>query len=920
MGCIFISYRRSHTGGHAGRLLDNLSQWFDSQTELFFDAQHIESGQHFPQRLNQALGEASVVLVLIGPGWLEEVNRRSALPEVDFVRHEVEQSLARQQAGLPVRVIPVLLSGAGMPQARAFAAPLQATLGPLCSLDAHAFAGGKQDDWHHQFQRLRRLIAAAAQAPRERYRDRSGQPRPWGVIEHALSPHFQDPNDGLGALRRELQSGGGTAAVVGAGGANTAALHGMGGIGKTQLALAYCHRYRSAYAGIWWLRAEMGGGQQAPGAAPSGAPVANDTLLQQDALAACAAAGVAVPEGVAPSQALKTWLGSQSAPWLLVFDNADSPHLLRQHLPGPGPHHSLITSRRPDWGGLARAVELSTWTPAQGAEFLQQRLGGSTAPLPDADALAQALGGLPLALEQAASYVEATGGTVAQYLGLWQTAAAELLNRASASTGYELTVGATLSLAFKHLSPAAQQLLRLCSFAAPEPLPERFFTEHSEQLPSELAAAARQPLAWNDVVGELKRYALVQRDAIPSLDRAWLAGGQAPEGTPTELALTVHRLTQQVVRHQLAVVPEDGTALLGLLVAACPADTQHPAHWPHLAALMPHAAWVNGLSSGVALDEPTVVQQATYLLDRTASFLQFGLALLPQARGLFEQVLAVHRRVHGQDHPDTLTSMNNLANTLQAQGDLSGARNLHEQDLAVCCRVLGEDHPDTLTSMSNLASTLRAQGDLTGARSLQERLMAICRRVLSEDHPIALAAMNNLAHTLWSLGDMVDARRLLEQVLLVYRRVQGDEHPGTLTLMNNLAETLRAQGDLAGACSFQEQVLDVCRRVQGEEHPNTLISKGNLAMTLWAQGDLASARSLEEQVLDVHLRVMGDQHPDALNSMNNLAFTYWNLGQRDKAIGLMSLAVQGRAAKLGAEHPDTQASADLLLRMRSGGI
>ncbi len=876
MSSIFISYRRADAQGHAQNLRHRLAGWFDDTRELFFDAQHIDSGADFPQRLADGVDAAAVVLVLIGPDWVGEINRRASLAEVDFVRREVEQALRRAEQGQAVCVIPVLLGGAAMPSAAAFAAPIQASLGPLCKRDAHAFQPGKQADWEHQFARLRGLIAAAANAPRERYRERAGQPRPWRVIEHALSANFQDPNQLLAALRSQLHGGGGTTVLVGAGGAKAAALHGMGGIGKTQLALAYCHAYRDAYAGIWWLRAETARGSSAAAdpavdlAAEPARP--NDTLLQQDALSACAAAGVAVPDGVAPSQAFKQWLGGQAAPWLLVFDNADDPHELRAHLPGPGPHHAIITSRRPDWGGLAKTVELATWTAQQGAGFVMQRLGAGTVQA-EAEALSHALGGLPLALEQAASYIEATGGTVAQYLRLWQGASAELLNKHNASTGYEHTVAATLSLAFKHLSPAAQQLLRLCAFAAPEPLPERFFTEGFADLPAELGAAAAKPLAWNDVAGELKRYALAQRDSIPALDRAWLAGGQAPVGTATEQALTLHRLTQQVVRDQLAEPLRDVPMLVNVLGRACRNDAQDPRYWPRLASLLPHAVWLNEVGRSATRDEAEDIETRVWLLDRAASFLMYGLTLYSQARAAFEQALAVSRRFLGEEHPATLNLMNNLAITLMAQGDLAGARTLHERELAVSRRMFGQEHPGSLISMNNLARTLLAQGNMAGARNLQEQALPVSRRLL------------------------------------------GEEHLDTLHLMNGLAGTLLAQGEVAGAIKLHERVLAVRHWKLGEEHPDTLISMGNLATTLGQRGDRIRARRLQEQVLTVHRRVLGDEHSDTLTTMNNLALSLWHLGEREDAIALMTRTAQIRAATLGTQHPHTEASAELLVRM-----
>lgn len=413
MGSIFISYRRADAAGHAQNLFDRLSAWFDAESELFFDGASIDSGQHFPQRLVSGVDAASVVLVLIGPGWVEEVRRRAAdAAQVDFVRVEVERALARRARGESVLVVPVLMTDVKMPSADELGERL-ASLAPLCAIHGHEFGGGKQATRDFQFSLLRDLIARHPHAPRERLRDRSGAALPWSVVDHSVSPHFQDPNGLLLALRAQLE-GGSPAAVVGAvegkGGAKTAALHGMGGIGKTQLALAYSHAYRDHYAGVWWLRAESASGQ-------------GDALLQQDALAACAAVGVSVPEGASPSQVLKQWLGGQKAPWLLVFDNADDADALRKHLPVPGVHHVVITSRRPDWGGVARTLKLETWTPQQGADFLVRRLG-ERAVRTDAETLALELGGLPLALDQAASYVAKRGVTVAKYLQLWRSAAA----------------------------------------------------------------------------------------------------------------------------------------------------------------------------------------------------------------------------------------------------------------------------------------------------------------------------------------------------------------------------------------------------------------------------------------------------------------------------------------------------------------
>jgi TIR domain len=575
---VFISYRRSDAGGHAGRLFDRLKLWFDADV-LFYDMDSIQSGDIFPQRLELAVSGANVVLVLIGPDWLAEINRRATLAAVDFVRIEIELALRLQIANGSPKVIPVLLGGAKPPSLADLHENLRAGLQRLPSLDVHEFQG-KNTDWDQQFVRLRELIARLPGVPAPRYRPPVGEPKPFRVIDHLLSPHFRDPRGALARVREALLAGGNAAIVV------PTALYGMGGVGKTQLALKYSYEYGDSYVGVWWLRAEA------------------DNTLQLDARDACIEAGAPLADGEVPSAAFKHWLGGQEQSWLLVFDNAESADALRPHLPQGGPHHVLITSRDLAWGGVARPIELEVWSDDEGAEFLASRL--PAARLGDLQRLSRALGGLQLALEQAAAFLEQTGGAVADYCTQIEgvDTAALVLDEGRAGTGYERSVLATLSLAFPHLSAAAQQLLRICAFFSAEPIPERYFREGVDHLPKPLASAAHQGLAWERVVGELRRSGIVERVDVASLDRA---PGQLDERM--EKALVLHRLTLEVARHALSVPAEDGPRAQNLLRAHCPPEVKDPIQWPRFGALLPHLFNVRRPSA------PLSVQSATRLQD-----------------------------------------------------------------------------------------------------------------------------------------------------------------------------------------------------------------------------------------------------------------------------------------------------------------
>jgi tetratricopeptide (TPR) repeat protein len=439
------------------------------------------------------------------------------------------------------------------------------------------------------------------------------------------------------------------------------------------------------------------------------------------------------------------------------------------------------------------------------------------------------------------------------------------------------------SISFENLDGPTQQAAQLLAQLDPAPIPEAFM----EALPGDL----KSPVI---------RTALRGRHFVTG-------GGGLSFGV-------MHRLMVDFLRSAAeASAPELLERACMVLRQVMTSDRcQDPRHWPVMRLCRPHAEAL--FARGSAMDATAVSSSEMGL---AAAFLAFEQGDHAGARRLQQRVLEVRTRVLGEEHPDTLRAMNNLAGTLSAQGDHPGARRLQERVLEAMTRVLGEEHPATLTSMSNLAHTLGEQGDHTGARRLQERVLEARIRLLGEEHRDTLAAKNNLALTLYAQGDYAGAQRLQERVLEASTRLLGEEHPHTLTSMANLALALGAQGGHAGAGQLEQRVLEAMTRVLGEEHPDTLRSMNNLAGTLRAQGDLPAARRHHEHALATMTRVLGEEHPDTLRSMYNLAVTVAAQGDREGALRLVRTCLSGQRKVLGPQHPNTVATAKFLRRLES---
>ena len=535
-------------------------------------------------------------------------------------------------------------------------------------------------------------------------------------------------------------------AVGRAAGAGVVVLSGMGGAGKTSVAVEYAHRQVGGCGVAWQLPAEDPAGLAA-GFAELAAHLSGD---------------VASGDPVGRVHAVL----ARRDDWLLVFDNVPDPAAVAGLVPPAGGGRVVITSQFGSWPGR-QVLEVPVLDQAVAAGFLLDRTGAA-GPGEEAAAveLAGELGGLPLALEQAGAYMQASGRTVGEYLGLFRGRRAELLDRGDPA-GYDRRVTTTWALAFAALGGAgsAVGLLRLVACCAAEDIPLGLLLrlgpaaeDFDAVVGPVLVPLLGDELARDEAVAGLRRFSLIS----------------APQGG----LVSVHRLVQAITLAQLPAEEAEAwrRAAAAVIEAVLPGDPNDPGCWPVFAALLPHAQ--------AALDP------ASYGMDQVARYLG--------ASGNYTAALAVQRQVlHareetlGAEHPDTLAVRVILAWWTGEAGDAAGARDQFAALLPVRERVSGAEHPDTLTARAGLASWTGDAGDADGARDQYAALLPVRERVSGAEHPDTLTARANLAYWTGVAGDAAGARDQYAAVVPVRERVSGAEHPDTLTARANLAHWTR---------------------------------------------------------------------------------------------------------------------------------
>ncbi|WP_433332876.1 FxSxx-COOH system tetratricopeptide repeat protein [Spirillospora sp. CA-294931] len=796
----------------------------------------------------------------------------------------------------------------------------------------------------------------------------------WGREVPFRNPHFTGRAAELTALRERLT---GTSTVVV--GQPATPLFGLGGVGKTEIAAEYCHRFAREYSLVWWIRAEQ-----------------EDTI--RNALIALGRR-MGLPDFHSNERDYSAQVvldalraGDPYDRWLLVFDNAVRPEIVSRYMP-QGNGHVIVTSRIAEWRRSLRSegIEVAEFSSDETVTFLRKRvdaLGASDdeaterARRGDAERLARALDNLPLAAEHAAAYLVETGTPVDQYLELFERNAHELMGL-DVDIFYPHAVATTWSVSRSTISPDADALFQLLAFFSPEPI--------SEEILVQPGRVSSLPDSLRDVLGDLQKFRRAGRE---------LARFSLIKIFGVRNVVQMHRVVQAVTRGRIEREDaESARELRGtvhtLLAASDPGSPEHEESDPIYERSRHHLVSSGALESGDPLVRALIIHQVRRMYlrgghDESLSLGEPALALwrelfgendlqtlwlavevasalrrkgrFEETRELISDTLERLRVHHGEandaflrgstvyatslrmlgryqeaydhdtwllplyerhmrpEHPSSLDLRNNLAIDLRCLGRFQEALETDEATLRTRESTLGPTHSKTLNSRFALARDLRKLGRYEESLDL---LRDVTATALGKDEPWHLGRLlteADMAVALRRVGFYQDARAEGERALARHTAILGPTHRQTLTISINLINDRRLTDDLAGAQELGEATLQTWEKVAGADHPNTLAAVANLAVVLRARANPSEARDLDERARDGMLTVHGEDHPNVIVVSTNLASDLAALGEVRLAAERGERTLETSKRVMGASHPCTlAAAANLALDRRAIG-
>ncbi|WP_293078560.1 tetratricopeptide repeat protein [Moorena sp. SIO3H5] len=664
------------------------------------------------------------------------------------------------------------------------------------------------------------------------------------------------------------------------------AIAGMGGVGKTELALQYALRYQHNYpGGLCWL------------------PVRGADLGTQLISFGRTELGLTIPDQLDFNEQVRyCWGHWPEGTVLIVLDDVVDYQTIHPYLPPAQSRFKVLITSRQRPGNSYRRIDLDVISPESALELLRQLVGKERIEqeLKEAQALCEWLGYLPLGLQLVGGYLDLhprlTIAKVQERLENQKLAAKALLDLKLGQITDKLGVVAAFELSWNDLPPQAQQLGCRLSLFAQAPF-EWSLVEFS-------VIETEDEEEWHkeqEALEELRDRFLVNRNLL-----------QLGE----QQTYRLHQLIREFFQTKLAQLPEADRykqrfcqvmAAVAKQIPQTPTRDQIAAVTPAI----PHLA-----------EAATVLTD--WLRDEDLIWLFLGLGRFYQGQGIYDQAepwskqcLEITRSRLGENHRHVAISLNHLAVLYWSMGRYDQAEPLYQQDLEMSKQLLGENHPSVATSLNNLASLYRSMGRYDQAEPLYQQALEMRKQLLGENHPDVATSLNNLANLYFSMERYDQAEPLLQQALEMRKQLLGHHHPDVATSLNNLGLLYSSMGRYDQAEPLLQQALEMSKQLLGHHHPDVASSLNNLAGLYSSMGRYDQAEPLYQQALEMRKQLLGHDHPLVATSLNNLAYLYVSMERYDQAEPLYQQALEIAEGRLGLNHPDTVTIRENLERLPS---
>jgi tetratricopeptide (TPR) repeat protein len=664
------------------------------------------------------------------------------------------------------------------------------------------------------------------------------------------------------------------------------ALSGLGGIGKTQMAIEYAYQHAPEYAAVFWIGADTY--ETLTASFISIAELLNLSEKQEQDQSKVVAA-------------VLRWLNSHLE-WLLIYDNVEDIEMVKRFLPNSRSGAILLTTRIHALGTLAQTIEVMQMSQQEGINFLSRRaklLNSETsstllsaAESESVKTIVELMDGLPLALDQAGSYIEATKCSLSEYQRLFQSAGLRLLDERDAYADHPSSVARTFALAFAQLKKnnlAAADLLTVCAFLAPEAIPETFFIEGAVYLGPTFETLVADPLQFNAAIKVLLTYSLIQRNS-------------------TTQTLTVHRLVQVVLKEGISLREQKEWNLRALAaINTVFPEGKDVSSWYQCERLVVHVfQCVNYTESWEQASE-----EIATLLFKTGQYL-IERGRYAEAELLLKRSVWTWEQLQGSEHILVVPSITMLGRVYYRQGKYKDADPLLRKALEIRERVQGMAHPDLAYLLNMQGNVYRDQARYEEAEAAYRRSIQIGKQKQGTEYIDLASPLNGLGNVYMSQERYEEAEAAYQQSIQIEEQEYGTEYIGLAHQLSNLARIYLEQGKYEETERLLKRALHIREQVLGKEHPLVAYPLNGLGDLYYDQGRYEDAESLLKDAMRIWEQASGEMYPNLAYPLCTLGSIYQKRGNYGEAERLYLRAVNIREQQLGKEHPDLVASLTML--------